>query len=154
VNRKKTLLLIFFFSLLSFLFSFVIEHALNTQPCSLCLIQRWIFFFIADISLLIILFNKLRFLLVLSIIFGFFVSSYHNLVVFDILKGKCQTEQIIKTSKEDFFKTLEKKSDCKNPPLFFSIPLPVFSVFLFTFLLILNRLKPLKIKRTKTVHSE
>ena len=142
INKKLLFIILIFISLV-LVFTFIIEHKLDHQPCKLCLYERIPYF----LSVLLIIkifflksFEKIT-LLILSIIF--IISSVLAFYHFGIEQGffkeslACTTGNLSETlSKEEILEQLKQNTvGCKNVSfkiLGFSLAAinTIFSIFL------------------------
>ena len=143
---KTYLNLIFLLCLISIISAYFIEHILEHQPCSLCLIERIPY----GLSIILIISNYvfrkneqfIILLLILIFAFSFIISFYH----FGIEQGFFKESAIcgIKNasdiiSKEELLKQLQVKTvSCKDVTFrIFGFSLTTFNIIVSLFLLIL-----------------
>ena len=138
--------IIFLISLISIISAYFIEHILEHQPCSLCLIERIPY----GLSIILIISNYvfrkneqfIILLLILIFTFSFIISFYH----FGIEQGFFEESAVcgIKNasdiiSKEELLKQLQVKTvSCKDVTFrIFGFSLTTFNIIVSLFLLIL-----------------
>ena len=138
--------IIFLISLISIISAYFIEHILEHQPCSLCLIERIPY----GLSIILIISNYIfrkneKFIILLLILifaFSFIISFYH----FGIEQGFFEESAVcgIKNasdiiSKEELLKQLQVKTvSCKDVTFrIFGFSLTTFNIIVSLFLLIL-----------------
>jgi len=138
--------IIFLISLISIISAYFIEHILEHQPCSLCLIERIPY----GLSIILIISNYVfrkneKFIILLLILifaFSFIISFYH----FGIEQGFFEESAVcgIKNasdiiSKEELLKQLQVKTvSCKDVTFrIFGFSLTTFNIIVSLFLLIL-----------------
>ncbi len=138
--------IIFLISLISIISAYFIEHILEHQPCSLCLIERIPY----GLSIILIISNYvfrkneqfIILLLILIFAFSFIISFYH----FGIEQGFFEESAVcgIKNasdiiSKEELLKQLQVKTvSCKDVTFrIFGFSLTTFNIIVSLFLLIL-----------------
>ncbi len=138
--------IIFLISLISIISAYFIEHILEHQPCSLCLIERIPY----GLSIILIISNYvfrkneqfIILLLILIFAFSFIISFYH----FGIEQGFFEESAVcgIKNasdiiSKEELLKQLQVKTvSCKDVTFrIFGFSLTAFNIIVSLFLLIL-----------------
>ena len=138
--------IIFLISLISIISAYFIEHILEHQPCSLCLIERIPY----GLSIILIISNYIfskneQFIILLLILifaFSFIISFYH----FGIEQGFFEESAVcgIKNasdiiSKEELLKQLQVKTvSCKDVTFrIFGFSLTTFNIIVSLFLLIL-----------------
>lgn len=114
---------------LCLVFSFVAEFGYNLKPCRLCLAQRYIY---AGLLFTGILGYTLRFkalackILMLLLCIGFFISAYHSLTHFGLVKTKCSSSIKKASDGLSFMKSLTDSPACSENTLsIFAIPAPI-----------------------------
>lgn len=139
---------------LSLAFSFAAEFGHNLKPCRLCSAQRYMYAALLLTGMLgyVLRFKALtRKIMMLILCIGFFISVYHSLTHFGLVKAKCSSS-IIKASDElSFMKSLTASTACSENTLsVFGIPAPVANAGIYLACWIwLNKRKVL----SKRVHS-
>jgi disulfide bond formation protein DsbB len=118
-----------FLSAFCLVFSFGAEFGYNLKPCRLCLVQRYIYeaLLLSGILGFVLRFKALVLKIVmLMLCIGFFISAYHSLTHFGLVKAKCSSS-IYKASDElSFMKSLTDSPACSDNTLtIFGIPAPV-----------------------------
>ena len=159
IDQSLTFIWLISITILSF--SFFQQYIENIEPCALCKIQRWIYFFIFVISPIGMFqqFNEpIRLILNGIILIGLFVAAYHLLIQLGWITDRCTITQKIENI-NDFMQVLEKpKNSCATIGWkLFGLSAAVYNmVFFLSSLLILNykRIKrnflcPKKIERKK-----
>ena len=124
LNKKNNIILIiiFFIILLSIISTLIIEHALDHQPCPLCLYERIPYFLSALLIIKIFFFKKYEKVTLLILFLVFISSSLLAFYHFGIEQGffdesfVCNVESQLKIlSKENLLKELNKNIvSCKD----------------------------------------
>lgn len=122
--KKRNLILIFTFLiiLLSIIFTLIIEHIMNHQPCNLCLYERIPYFLSALLLIKIFFFNKYEKIILLMLCLIFIFSTLLAFYHFGIEQGffseslVCNVENQSKTlSKEELLRELNQAViSCKD----------------------------------------
>jgi disulfide bond formation protein DsbB len=121
-NQRKwgfdRLLIVFWIASLSILvFSFYQQYIGKVEPCSLCKLQRYIYFSIAllaPVGLIQSYNSPIRYALSIIFLIGFCFAAYHTLVQFGWLADRCTMTQKIENL-NDFMNMLEQpKTSCAN----------------------------------------
>ncbi len=124
-------------------FSLVMQYWVGLEPCGLCLAQRHIY---EGLLLSVLLWYYLKpkqvfqLIVILLLITGIIVASYHTLTYFDLIETKCNIEQPI-PSFQAYYSNLSKTTpppSCSGQMMkVLGIPLPMANIFIYTSCLLL-----------------
>ena len=127
--RFETIALVF--STMGILVSLFFEFALESQPCKLCLWQRYLMLAIFCLSILSIItsFKAIVLLILGSFLALIGVSGYHAMVQFGFVFDPCSVPVV--SSKMEFWKAINSPIPCsKISASIFGMPLSVVNAFL------------------------
>ena len=122
INKTLTIKLIFLISILALASAFFIEHALDHQPCNLCILERIPYLMAIIIIILKYKFVNLEKYFILFLIINFIVATILSLYHLGIEQGFIKESLVCDLkkgsdllSKEDILKQLQEKNiSCKD----------------------------------------
>ena len=122
INKKITLKLIFFISIIALSSAFFIEYALGHQPCNLCILERIPYLLALIIIVLNYKFVYLEKYFILSLILIFLAATILSLYHLGIEQGFIEESLVCDLkngsnllSKEDILRQLQEKNvSCKD----------------------------------------
>ena len=134
MTHRRIYLLLGLFTLIALSISFYSEYILNLQPCKLCRAMRYLFILLSLKTLLGLLFSSSRIIrrgMQLCLLFGFGISAYHSLIIYEFISDPCQVPQAT-TNINDYFSSLKNHVPCSKSALsLFKIPVPILSSVVF-----------------------
>lgn len=125
--------------------SYIVEIWGGSEPCKLCLIQRYVYAGLFLVGLMGYILKAKKAvctiaLLVLSA--GFLVATYHSLVYFELMESRCVNLNSHIVDESSFIQSLSAPNPCMHKTLnLFGIPAPAANaiIYLLSFRLVYTR---------------